>query len=80
VDREQHALALERVVDQVEDEGDPDRARVFVVGDQEVAADVEFAVVLFIEAGRLLDVLVHRILGDGQAVVLLDPALFFQRR
>jgi hypothetical protein len=45
---------------------------------QEVAADVQFAVVFFVEAGGLLDVLVHRVFGDGQAVVLLDPALFFE--
>jgi hypothetical protein len=41
---------------------------------------VEFAVVLFVEARRLLDVVVHRVFGDQQAVVLLDPAFFFERR
>ena len=51
-------------------------ARLVVVGDQEVGADVQLAVVFLVEAGRLLDVLVHRVFGDRQAVVLLDPALF----
>jgi hypothetical protein len=52
---------------------------VVVVVNQEVAADVQLAVVFFVEAGGFLDVLVHRVVGDGQAVVLLDPALFFDR-
>jgi hypothetical protein len=64
---------------QVQDEGHAHGARLLVVVDQEVAADVQFAVVFLVEAGGLLDVLVHRVFGDGQAVVLFDPALFFQR-
>jgi hypothetical protein len=72
-------LLLE-VVDQVQDEGHAHRARLVVVGDQEVAADVQFAVVFLVEAGRLLDVLVHRVFGDRQAEILLDPALFLRRR
>ena len=39
---------------------------------------MQLAVVFFVEAGRFLDVLVHRVFGDGQFVVLLDPALFFE--
>jgi hypothetical protein len=70
---------LSVVVHQVQDEGHAHGARLVVVGDQEVAADVQVAVVFFVEARGLLDVLVHRVFGDGQAVVLLDPALFFQR-
>jgi hypothetical protein len=62
----------------VQDEGHAHRARLVVVVDQKVAADVQLAVVFLVEAGGFLDVLVHRIFGDGQAVVLLDPALFFE--
>jgi hypothetical protein len=40
---------------------------------------VQLAVVFLVEAGRLLDVLVHRVFGDRQAVVLLDPALLLDR-
>ena len=76
VDGEQNALAAQARVDEVEDEGHPHRARVVVVVNQEVAADVQLAVVFFVKAGRFFDVLVHRIFGDGQAVVLRDPALF----
>ena len=80
VDRKQHAAALEFGVVLVQDEGDAHRTGVFVVVDQKVAANVHFAVVFFIEARRLLDVLVHCIFGDGQAVILLDPAFFLDAR
>ncbi|MCY1539614.1 hypothetical protein D9M68_752090 [compost metagenome] len=79
VDREQHAAAAQVGVVLVEDEGDAHRARVFVVVDQEVGADVQLAVVFLVEAGRFLDVLVHRVFGNREAVVLLDPALFLER-
>ncbi len=79
VDGEQYALALERVVDQVEDEGHAHRTGVVLVVDQEIAADMQLAVVFLVEAGGFLDVLVHRVRGDLQAVVLLDPALFLER-
>ena len=36
---------------------------------------MQLAVVLFVEAGGFLEVVVHRIGGDRQAVVLGDPAL-----
>jgi hypothetical protein len=35
------------------------------VGDQEVAADVQLAVVFFVEAGRLLQVVVDRVVGES---------------
>jgi len=76
VDGEQHALAAQLVVDQVEDEGHARRARLATVVDQEVAADVQLAIVFLVKPGRLLDVLVHRVLGDGQAEILCHPALF----
>jgi len=79
VDGEQHALALELGVVLVEDEGHADRARVLCVVDQEVRADVQFAVVFLEESGRFLDVLVHRVFGDGQAEMLFDPAPFLGR-
>ncbi|MCY1540659.1 hypothetical protein D9M68_763120 [compost metagenome] len=77
VDGEQHALALQGVVVLVEDEGHSHRARVFLVVDQKVGPHVQFAVVFLEETGRLLDVLVHRVFGNRQAEVLLDPAAFF---
>jgi hypothetical protein len=79
VDRKQHAAAAKFGVVLVQDERNAHRARVFVVVDQEVGADVQLAVVFFIEAGRLLDVLVHRVFWNREAVVLLDPALFLER-
>ena len=65
----------------MEDEGDADVARRLVVVDQEVGADVQFAVVFLVEARRFLEVVVDRVARDGQAEVLGDPALFlFGRR
>ena len=79
VNRKQHALAFEIAVDQVQDEGHTHRARLVHVGDQKVRADVQLAVVLFVKTCGLLDVLVHHVFRNRQAVVLLDPAFFFQR-
>jgi hypothetical protein len=42
----------------MQDEGHPHVARRHVVVDQEVRADVQLAVVFFVEAGRLLEVVV----------------------
>ena len=50
VDGKQHATALEFGVVLVQDEGDAHRTRVFVVIDQKVAANVQFAVVFFVKA------------------------------
>ncbi|MPN38251.1 hypothetical protein SDC9_185775 [bioreactor metagenome] len=78
MDGEQHAMAAQRCVVLVDDEGHAHRAGVFVVVDQKVAADMQLAIVFFVKTRRLLDIVVHRIFGDGQLVVLLDPALFFE--
>ena len=40
---------------------------------------MQFAVVFFEEAGRLLDVVVHRVFWNRQTKVLLDPAALLQR-
>ena len=63
----------------VQDEGDAYRAGILVIVDQKVAANMQFPVVFFIEASGLFDVLVHRVFGNGKAVVLFDPALFVDR-
>ena len=80
MNREQHALAFQVVIDQVEDEGDPYRARLGFVGNQKVGADVQLAVVFFVKACGLFNVHIHRVFGNGQAVILLDPAFFFEGR
>jgi hypothetical protein len=72
VQREQHAVE--------QDEGHPHIARRAVVVDQEVRADVQLAVRLFVKARRLFQVVVDRIVGNSHAEVLCDPALFFRRR
>ena len=76
VDREQDALAADLVVGQVQDEGHPRGARFVAAGDQEVAADVEVAVLLGVEAGRLLDVLVHGIGRDHDSRNTARPTAF----
>ena len=47
---------FELIVDQVQDEGHAHTARLVVVVDEKVAADVQLAVVFFVEARRFLDV------------------------
>ncbi len=39
---------------------------------------MQFAIVFFVKTRRFLNVLVHRIFWNGQAVVLFDPAFFVQ--
>ena len=78
VDGKQHAAAFQLGVVLVQDEGHAHAARVVLVVHQEVAADVQLAVVFLIEAGGFLDVLVGRVFGNRQTVVLLDPALFLE--
>ena len=74
---EQNALALQFGIHQVQNEGDPYGAGLVIIRNQEVAADMQLAVVFFVKTCGLFNVLVHRVFGDGQAVVLLDPAFFF---
>ena len=80
MDRKQHTTAFEGRVVLVQDKRHTHRAGLVFVGDQKVATNVQFAVVFFVEAGRFFDVLVHRVFWDLQAVILLDPALFFGGR
>ena len=63
----------------VQNKGDAHGAWIGLISNQKIAADVQFAVVFGVKTGRFFDVLVHRIFGDRQAVILLDPALFFER-
>ena len=79
VNRKQHALAFEVAVDQVQDKGHTHRAGLVHVGDQEIRADMQLAVVFFVKTCRLFDVLVHHVFRNRQAVVLFDPAFFFRR-
>ena len=67
--REQHVAP--------QDEGHAHVARRDVVVDQEVGADVQLAVVFFVEARRFLEVVVDDVVGDGQAELARDPGLLF---
>jgi hypothetical protein len=49
---------------QVQDEGHAHRARLVVIGNQKVAANVQLAVVFRVEAGGFFDVLVHRVFRE----------------
>ena len=62
-----------------QDEGAAHRARGIFIGNQKVTANVQLAVVFFVKASGLFDVLVHRVFRNGQAVVLFDPAFLFNR-
>ena len=50
--------------------------RAVLVVDQEVGADVQLAVVFLVEARRLLEVVVDRVLGIVRPKCSRDPALF----
>ena len=63
----------------VEDEGHALHAWLVKIGHQKVGADVQLAIVAFVEAGRFFNVFVDRIVRNGNAVILLDPAHFFIR-
>ena len=41
---------------------------------------MQFAIVFFVKTRRLLNIFVHRVFRDRQAVVLFDPAFFFDGR
>ena len=56
-----------------QDEGHAHVARRDVVVDQEVGADVQLAVVFFVEARRFLQVVVDDVVGDGQAELRARP-------
>ena len=80
MDGKQHTLAFEGVVFKIQDKRNAHRVGFGVISDQKVTANVQFAVVFFVKARGLFNVLVHRVFWDGEAVILLDPAFFVQRR
>ena len=57
----QHAVAAQLLVGLIDDEGHAHLARLVKISHQKIAADVQIAVVFFVEAGRFLDVVVHRV-------------------
>ena len=78
MDGKQHAVAFQGVVVLVQDESHAHCAGLFQVGDQEVGADVQLAVVFFVKTRGLFNVLVHRVFGNLHAEMLADPAFFFR--
>ena len=74
VDGKQDVVVFQFRLVLVEDEGHTLHAWLVKISHQKVGTNVQLAIVAFVETGRFFNVFIDRIVRNGNAVILLDPA------